>query len=238
MAAPGPSSSGGAAGGPAGGGGGSGILYALVARGSVVLAEHSSVGGNSSVVAVGLLGKVPPQDGFRASWAAGRHIFHVLHAGGLTYLCMADQAVGKRIPFAFLADMQQQFEQRYGSVAEGAIAYEMNSEFAPLLRDRMHYFNTDPRADTLTRVRGEVTDLKNVMVDNIEKVLGRGERLEVLVEKTDSLGQQAFAFKRQARVLRRHMWWQNARMGLVITAVVVVAAYALVAVICSPTFKC
>lgn len=38
------------------------------------------------------------------------------------------------------------------------------------------------------------------------QVLGRGERLEVLVEKTDSLGQQAFAFKRQARVLRRHMW--------------------------------
>jgi len=32
--------------------------------------------------------------------------------------------------------------------------------------------------------------------------------------------------------------WQNARMGLVITAVVLVAAYALVAVICSPTFKC
>lgn len=90
MAAPGPSSSA-AAGGPLLGGGGNGILYALVARGSVVLAEHSSVGGNSSVVAVGLLGKVPPQDGFRASWAAGRHIFHVLHAGGLTYLCMADQ---------------------------------------------------------------------------------------------------------------------------------------------------
>jgi hypothetical protein len=30
-------------------------------------------------------------------------------------------------------------------------------------------------------------------------VLGRGERLELLVEKTDSLGQQAFAFKRQVR---------------------------------------
>lgn len=30
-------------------------------------------------------------------------------------------------------------------MAEGAIAYEMNSEFAPVLRDRMHYFNTDPR---------------------------------------------------------------------------------------------
>jgi hypothetical protein len=53
------------------------------------------------------------------------------------------------------------------------------------------------RAGTLSRVRGEVVELKNVMVDNIEKVLGRGERLELLVEKTDEMGQQAFAFKRQ-----------------------------------------
>lgn len=89
MAAAGPSGSGGAA-----GGAGAGILYALVARGAVVLCEHSSVAGNSSVVAVGLLPKVPQQEGFRASWAAGRHIFHILHAGGLTYLCMADEVGG------------------------------------------------------------------------------------------------------------------------------------------------
>lgn len=115
MATPGPSS-GAAAGGPLGigsGGSGSGILYALVARGSVVLAEHSSVGGNSSVVAVGLLGKVPAQDGFRASWAAGRHIFHVLHAGGLTYLCMADQ-VGGRV-CVVLDDVSREMEWPVGS---------------------------------------------------------------------------------------------------------------------------
>lgn len=142
------------------------------------------------------------------------------------------------------------------------------------------------RADTLSRVRGEVGELKSVMVDNIEKVragrgpplrpfwgkrvrqrlpllrrlfahhcttrplrtlpccppraqvLGRGERLEVLVEKTESLGQQAFAFKRQARVLRRGMWWQNTRMGVTIAAAALLVAYALVCVLCSPTFKC
>lgn len=234
MASPGrPSSSGpsGASGALAGG-----ILYALVARSAVVLAEFATAAGNFSVVAVGLLHKVPAEEGFRASWAAGQHIFHVLVTGGLTYLCMAEQALGKRLPFAFLADVSQQFGGQ--CVVGGAVAYEMNTEFSPVLRDRMHFFNTDPRADIVTRVRGEVVELKNVMVDNIEKVLGRGERLEVLVEKTDSMGQQAFAFKRQARTLQRHMWWQNARMGVIITALVVLAAYILVCIICSPTFKC
>ena len=195
------------------GGGGGGILYALVARGSVVLAEHAAVSGNSSVVAVGLLGKVPQEEGFRASWAAGQHAFHILSTGGLTYLCMAEQVslerqgraspgnaslrcvralfceqampcarrmllctglppfscsplricppaclpacllpphcmqtLGKRLPFAFLADARQQFEQRYAAaVSAGAVAYECNTDFAPVLRDRIHFFNTDPR---------------------------------------------------------------------------------------------
>ena len=90
MSGIGGSSAGAAAGTAAGGGGG--ILYALVARGAVVLAEHAAAAGNSSVVAVQLLTKVPPgQEGFRASWAAERHIFHVLCTGGLTYICMADE---------------------------------------------------------------------------------------------------------------------------------------------------
>ena len=69
-------------------------------------------------------------------------------------------------------------------------------------------------------------------------MLGRGERLELLVTKTDSLGQQAFAFKRQARAAARHMWWQNARLAVIITSLVLLAAYALVCAICSPTFQC
>jgi hypothetical protein len=55
------------------------------------------------------------------------------------------QGLGKRLPFAFLADLEQQFAARYGAVAAGAVAYEMNTEFAPVLRDRMAFFNTDPR---------------------------------------------------------------------------------------------
>lgn len=35
--------------------------------------------------------------------------------------------------------------------------------------------------------------MKNIMVDNIEKVLERGERIELLVDKTDNLRTQARA---------------------------------------------
>jgi vesicle-associated membrane protein 7 len=36
----------------------------------------------------------------------------------------------------------------------------------------------------------------------IERVLERGERIELLVDKTDSLNQQAFAFKKRSTQLK------------------------------------
>jgi vesicle-associated membrane protein 72 len=39
----------------------------------------------------------------------------------------------------------------------------------------------------------QVSEVKNIMVDNIEKVLERGEKIELLVDKTDNLRFQASA---------------------------------------------
>ena len=40
------------------------------------------------------------------------------------------------------------------------------------------------------------------MVENIEKVLERGEKIELLVDKTDRLNQQAFKFESSSRKLK------------------------------------
>ena len=37
------------------------------------------------------------------------------------------------------------------------------------------------------RTCGQVDEVKNIMVDNIERVLERGEKIELLVDKTDNL---------------------------------------------------
>ena len=58
------------------------------------------------------------------------------------------------------------------------------------------------------------------MVKNVEQVLSRGERIELLVDKTDNMATQATAFRRGARTVRRDMRWKNSKM-LVLTVVVV-----------------
>lgn len=63
---------------------------------------------------------------------------------------------------------------------------------------------------------------KDIMVQNIDSILQRGERLDLLVDKTDTLAGQAYAFRRGARSVRRQQWWKNTRITVLLGAVVVV----------------
>ena len=50
------------------------------------------------------------------------------------------------------------------------------------------------------------------MVDNIEKILERGDRIELLVDKTTTMQDSAFHFKKQSKRLRQALWMKNAKL--------------------------
>lgn len=76
----------------------------------------------------------------------------------------------------------------------------------------MHTYNTAPPEDEITRAQTELNQVKDIMVQNVEQILSRGERIELLVDKTDVMAGQATAFRRGARSVRRQMWWKNTRI--------------------------
>ena len=63
-----------------------------------------------------------------------------------------------RIPFLYLEDIQMRFMKNYGRVAHSALAYAMNDEFSRVLHHQMEFFSSNPSADTLNRLRGEVSE--------------------------------------------------------------------------------
>lgn len=76
----------------------------------------------------------------------------------------------------------------------------------------MHTYNTAPPMDELARAQSELSHVKDIMVQNVEQILNRGERIELLVDKTDAMVGQSTAFRRGARSVRRQMWWRNKRV--------------------------
>lgn len=212
------------------------ILYALVARGTVVLAEFSAASGNASTIARRILEKLPPGGDSRISYSQDRHIFHIMKADGLVFLCMANDTFGRRIPFAYLEDIHTRFIKTYGRVANTALAYAMNDEFSRVLHEQMDYFSSNPNADTINRVKGEIAEVRAVMVENIDKVLERGDRIELLVDKTSTIQDNTFRFKKQSRRLRQSMWIQNAKLWITLICLVLVLVYIIVAFLCGGIF--
>lgn len=129
------------------------LLFALVARGSIVLAEHdASKFGNSyaqgkppaplatykpcstserrpltptSPATQTILSKIPSSDS-KLSYAAENILIHYQKTNDVVTMCVAEDSAGRRIPFAFLAELMRRFNAAYSEIGD-APAYGMNS---------------------------------------------------------------------------------------------------------------
>ncbi|CAM9581654.1 unnamed protein product [Ectocarpus sp. 4 AP-2014] len=207
------------------------IVYALIARGKAVLAEFTATAGNFPTVTRVLLNKIPAE-ATRMSYVWDAHVFHYIVENGVTYLCMADEQSRRRVPFAFLEDIKTKFGAQYGASIHTAPAFSMNAEFAPILQRQMDAFNSNPPGDSLQGVRSQIEDVRAGMLENVDKVLERGEKIELLVDKTDQLNQQAFRFDRASRSLRRTMYWRKVKTGVAAAGVAVILMFAAGATAC------
>lgn len=73
--------------------------------------------------------------------------------------------------------------------------------YVPQLQQLMSTYDS-PTEDAIAGVRREMDGVREVMVKNIDAVLSRGERIELLVGKTDDLSTNARAFRNRSVALR------------------------------------
>lgn len=77
------------------------------------------------------------------------------------------------------------------------------------------------REDAISNVKREMDDVRGIMTRNIEGLLERGERIDLLVDKTDRLGGSAREFRVRSRGLKRQMWWKNVKLMALLALVVI-----------------
>jgi vesicle-associated membrane protein 7 len=213
------------------------IIYALVAKNTKILSEFAESKGNYTQITNTILDRIPTNQPSKLTYVYDQYLFHYIVAdNGLVFLCMADEAFGRRVPFTFLTDVEQDFKRKYCTAANALDfsdmpAYGLN-EYSRELQSKMDYYNNDTQSDKIRLVQGEIDQVRDVMVQNIEKVLERGERIEILVDKTDSLNQAAFQFKKRSTVLKRKMWWKNTRVTIILAIIIIIVLYLVIGAGC------
>ncbi|XP_076921700.1 vesicle-associated membrane protein 721-like isoform X2 [Bidens hawaiensis] len=198
------------------------LIYSFVARGTVILAEYTEFTGNFTTIAAQCLQKLPATNN-KFTYTCDGHTFNYLVQDGFTYCVVAIESVGRQIPMAFLERIKDDFNKKYaGGKAATAVANSLNKEFGPKLKEQMQYCVDHPEeVSKLSKVKAQVSEVKGVMMENIEKVLDRGEKIELLVDKTETLHSQAQGFRTQGTQLRRKMWFKNMKIKLIVLAIII-----------------
>uniref|UniRef100_A0A7N0RA54 Uncharacterized protein n=1 Tax=Kalanchoe fedtschenkoi TaxID=63787 RepID=A0A7N0RA54_KALFE len=140
---------------------------------------------------------------------------------GYAYCVVAKETVGKQISIAFLERVKADFKKRCGGGKAGtAIAKSLNKEFGPVMKEHMQYIiDHVEEIEKLLKVKAQVSEVKSIMLENIDKAIDRGENLTTLADKTENLRSQAQSFKKQGTQLRKKMWYQNMKIKLVVLGI-------------------
>ncbi|KAM1380037.1 hypothetical protein ACFX2I_021826 [Malus domestica] len=193
------------------------FIYSFVARGTMILAEYTEFTGNFPAIAAQCLQKLPSSNN-KFTYNCDHHTFNFLVEDGYAYCVVAKDSVGKQISIAFLERVRADFKKRYGGgKADTAIAKSLNKEFGPIMKEHMKYIiDHAEEIEKLLKVKAQVSEVKSIMLENIDKAIDRGENLTVLVDKTEDLRSQAQDYKNKGTQMRRKMWYQNMKIKLVV----------------------
>jgi len=198
------------------------MFYGCIARSNVVLVEKSFGNQNYLMVAQSVLQDLNFGMNKKTTVPQDDMFVHTVVDEGLCFLCIADKAMGRRIPYQFLEDMKNRFKSSGSLYQRSASAsqLELNRDFTRVLGDCMSDFN-EGKGDQLSTLQNQVGEVTGVMKQNIEKVLDRGDKLDDLVEKSDELQAGANTFKTTSKKISRKMYWQNKKMMIIIAIVVI-----------------
>lgn len=227
------------------------LLYCFIGRPSIPLVEHSKPGctGNFSAVTSVLSKRLPVNDGC-VSYLYDAYTFHCLTSSSLHFVALSTQSFSRSVAFQFLADVRSRFLACYLPQLQSSIATPNNATALPpptfpssfsiplslqadfsgeLARLLARYSTDDER---MQRMRDELADTTDSMLHNVDALMQRGERLELLEVKTAQLEGSSLRFKANSWELQRSLFWSNARLSILSAAAACTGLYLLLSMAC------
>lgn len=144
---------------------------------------------------------------------------------GVTFIAVSHGLASRRATFILLMQMERQYKETSGKINVAAVK-------------RLCENAESGQSDTMGLARAEIDQVKNIMIENVERVLERGERINLLVSKTDRMNNNAVAFRKRSVAVQRRMRWQNIKFSAILCIFGLAVLYLIVGIECGlPGFQ-
>jgi len=178
------------------------ILCGVIARGSHVLAEYDQSDANDDLCefARDVIPKLTATASHKIHVMRG-YVFNYMIENGLTFLCITEDGVkdGNQLAYTFLRSLKVNVSQSRDSSATG---------LTELLRLEMSRYQKNSKTK-IGQMEEELTEVADLMKQNIESVMERGEGIACLMEKTNLLRNEASSFRSAARSHANAAYWNQ-----------------------------
>jgi vesicle transport protein SEC22 len=158
---------------------------------------------------------------------------------GVCYITLTNSKFPKRLIFGFLEDLRVSFRGFVESKANPPSTFSNEIQnvshayafitFDQTIQKKKREYSNQDSSDNMRRLKSELTDITNIMSQNIDDILKRGENLEDLGHRSRTLKNSSKVFEKQAKWLRMCKEIQQyAIVGCVLLFIVIVLYWRLV----------
>ena len=156
--------------------------------------------------------------------------FHYLANGqGKVFACAATPEVRMQIAFAFLESVESACKGVEGATLDAKLVKKT-------LQGKLEYYN-NPKNDKIGALNTEITGVKDVMLQNMDKVIARGDQIDAMAQKSNQLVDDASKFQKGATKLKHMECAKNAKMTIAVVSVVIIVLLVILMVACKPNFS-
>ncbi|KAM8803889.1 uncharacterized protein V5649_005827 [Rhynchonycteris naso] len=199
------------------------ITYSCIANGRVILADLALTGGSYQETAATVLRLVLLKAEPKTTIQMGSFVYHSLFIDGITYLCASDNALDIVTPSAFLKDVSDSFlKNPLMSKEHFSPSNAVASDFQQVLGKYMMKYNKNQDDSLISTLKSQITDVKIVMNQNIDKILKSEEKLNSFTDRTDGLQTTAKDCPQIRKNLRR-IWWKHFKKIIIITMAILLS---------------
>eukprot|EP01017_Pseudomicrothorax_dubius_P029513 TRINITY_DN3592_c0_g2_i3.p1 TRINITY_DN3592_c0_g2~~TRINITY_DN3592_c0_g2_i3.p1 ORF type:complete len:224 (+),score=56.98 TRINITY_DN3592_c0_g2_i3:153-824(+) len=188
------------------------IIYALVARGSLVLAEFTNVDGDFPTVARKLIAK-SAKSKLKKTMLRENYAFTYFNEDEFTFLCMTESTFSRETTSKFLDALANAFYSEYDQGNSEAKGKSLATHFTGVIKKLMEEYSgsTHDNLDHIVKIERDLEDVTEIAKSNIDKMVERGMQLDSLLDKTKNLKYKADSFKSYTKKIKNQMWWDKYR---------------------------
>ncbi|KPA84202.1 putative vesicle-associated membrane protein (vamp) [Leptomonas pyrrhocoris] len=183
-----------------------------------------------------------PRHDSKVSYQYEQEVFHFLVENEIVYACTTSGPYENRVVFGFLIQVKDAFKTAFtGSVDRYPRRSELTStrcqSFSLALASSRKVFNENPQVDKIGRIKDQLNTTREVMLQNLDSILERGERIDNLCDRTELLQEEAQGFHSNASTLKRAILMHNIKIIIGVVIFLGVLALVIAFCVCGIDFK-